>query len=82
MTSKQVKKPSARKSLFLITNILNVKNKTAKLRFGAEKSKRRATRVCNSLCTNKTKLKGYSQINEQIKRNLYAWITLHTQVVQ
>ena len=28
------------------------------------------------------KYKGYSKINEQIKRNLYTWITRHPQVVQ
>ena len=30
----------------------------------------------------KTKRKGHSKINEQIKRNLYTWITHHPQVVQ
>ena len=30
----------------------------------------------------KTKRKGDSKINEQIKCNLYAWITRHPQVVQ
>ena len=30
----------------------------------------------------KTKRKGHSKINEQIKRNLYTWITRHQQVVQ
>ena len=30
----------------------------------------------------KKKRKGNSKINEQIKRNLYTWITRHTQVVQ
>ena len=28
------------------------------------------------------KRKGHSKINDQIKHNLYAWITLHPQVVQ
>ena len=28
------------------------------------------------------KTKGHSKINEQIKRNMYAWITLHPQVFQ
>ena len=28
------------------------------------------------------KRKGHSKINEQIKRNLYTWITRHTQVVK
>ena len=39
-------------------------------------------KVGNSMWTNKTKRKGYSKINENIKRNLYAWITHHPQVVQ
>ena len=48
----------------------------------AAKSKRRAVKVVTSQWTNKTKRKGNSNINEQIKRNLYTWITRHTQVVQ
>ena len=36
----------------------------------------------NSLWTNFKKQKGHKKINEQIKRNLYVWITRHTQVVQ
>ena len=39
-------------------------------------------KVGNSLWTKKTKQKGHSKINEQIKRNLYTWITRHPQVVQ
>ena len=39
-------------------------------------------RVGTSQWTKKTKLKGHSKINEQIKRNLYAWIKRHPQVVQ
>ena len=38
--------------------------------------------MCNSLWTNKKKRKGHSKINEQIKRNLYTWRTLHPQVFQ
>ena len=30
----------------------------------------------------KKKRKGHSKINENIKRNVYTWITRHTQVVQ
>ena len=82
MTSKTVKKPSPGKSLCLFTNILGVKLKTAKLRIVAEKSKRNAMKVGNSLCTKKTKRKGHSKINEHIKRYLYTWITRHPQVVQ
>ena len=39
-------------------------------------------KVCNSLGTKKTRRKGHSKINEQIKRNLYTWIARHPQVVQ
>ena len=62
MTQTTVKKPSARKSLCLFTNIFDVKNKTAKRRVGAAKSKRRAIKVGNSLWTNK-KQKGDSKIS-------------------
>ena len=81
MTKTTVKKPSAGKSLCLFTNIFGVKNKTEKRLVGASKSKRRAMKVGNSMWTNKTKLKEHSKINHQIKRNMYAWITCHPQVV-
>ena len=32
--------------------------------------------------TNKTNRKWHSKLNDKIKRNLYAWITRHTQVLQ
>ena len=38
--------------------------------------------VGNVLYTNKTKRKGNSKISEKIKRNIYAWIIRHPQVVQ
>ena len=60
MTSTPVKKPSARKSLCLFTNILDVKQKTAKHRIVAAKSKRRSMKVGTSLWTNK-KRKGHSK---------------------
>ena len=82
MTSKLVNKPSARKSLCLFTNILEVKPKTANDRIVAAKSKRRAMNVGNIQWTNKTKRKGHSRINDQIKRNMYARITRHPKVVQ
>ena len=82
LTSTPLKKPSARKSICLFTNILNVKPKTEKRRIMAEKSKHRAMKVGTSQWTNKKKLKGHSKINDQIKRNLYAWITRHPQVFQ
>ena len=55
MTSKPVKKPSAIKSLCLFTNILDVKPKTAKIRFVAAKSRRKAMKLGNILCTKKKK---------------------------
>ena len=70
MTSTPFKKPVASKSLFLFTNILDVRPKTAKFRIVAAKSKLRAVKVFNGMWTNKTKRKGYLKINEQIKRNL------------
>ena len=61
---------------------MDVKPKISKRLFFAAKSKRKAMKVGNSLCTKKTKQKGHSKINDQIKRNVYTWITRHTQVVQ
>ena len=49
MTSTPVKKPSARKSLCLFTNILSVKPTTAKRRFVAAKSRIKSMEVYNSL---------------------------------
>ena len=48
-----VKKTSARKSICLFTNILDVEKKTSKHRVGYEKYKRRAIKVGNNLCTRK-----------------------------
>ena len=52
MTSTPVKKPSARKSLCLFTNILDVKPKTSKRRIVAEKSKLKSMKVGASQRTN------------------------------
>ena len=65
----------------LFTNILAVKPTTAKRRFMAAKSRRKAMKVGNILWTKKNR-KGHSKINEHIKRNLYTCITRHPQVVQ
>ena len=48
----------------------------------SEKSKRRSIKVGNKLWTTKKKRKGHSKINDQIKLNMYTWITHHPQVVQ
>ena len=61
---------------------MDVQPKTEKRPFVAAKSKRKSVKVCNSLWTKKTKRKGHSKINEQIKRNIYTLITRHPQVVQ
>ena len=53
LTSSPAKKPSARKSLCLFTNILAVKHTTAKRRFVAAKYRRKSTKVCNNLWTKK-----------------------------
>ena len=58
MKLKPVKKTSARKSLCLFTNILDVKPTTAKRRFVAAKSRHKSMKVCNSLWTKKQKEKG------------------------
>ena len=75
MTSSTAKKLSASKSLCLFTNILDVKPKTEKLRFVAEKSKRKSMKFGTGLCTKTIKQKGNSKINDQIKRHLYLLIT-------
>ena len=57
---------------------MDVQPKTAKRHFVAAKSRRKSMKACNSLWTKK----GHYKINEQIKRNMYTWITRHPQVVQ
>ena len=59
MTSSPVNKPSARKSLCLFTNILDVKPTSEKRRFVAAKYRRKATKVGNSLWTKKKKKRAF-----------------------
>ena len=82
MTQATVNKPSDRKSLRLFTKIFDVKKRTAISCVGAKKSKRKSIKYGYGLWTNKTKQKGHSKINEQIKLKLYTWITRHPQVMQ
>ena len=82
MTSTPVKKPSAIKSLFIFTNILDVKNKTATRLVGATKYKRKEIKYWTTPWALKQKLKGGSKINDHIKRSLYNWIIHNPQVVQ
>ena len=62
--------------------LLDVKQKIAKHHIVSAESKHRAMKLGNSLWIKGKKRKWHSKINDQIKRYLYAWITLHTQVVQ
>ena len=82
MTSTPFKKPSARKSLWLFTNILDVKKKTATRQVGAAKSKRKAVKCGNIPWVFKQTRKGHSKINDQINKSLYYWIMHHPQAVQ
>ena len=56
--------------------MFDVKKKTVKRRDGAAESKYRATKVGNSLWTNKTKLKGHSKINDQCCERGYILIEI------
>ena len=62
MTSTPVKKPSARKSMCLFTNILDVKPKIAKRRFVAAKSKLKAMKVGSNLWTKKKNEKSIQKL--------------------
>ena len=77
MTPTQVKKPSARKSMCIFTNILYVKKKTIIRRDGAAKSNQKLTKAGTTLWAKKTKQKLNSKINDQIKKFMR-----HPQVVQ
>ena len=77
MTPTPVKKPSARKSPCLFTNILDVKKKTAIRRVGDAKSKHKAIKSGTKPWEMKTKRKGNSKINDQIKKSIYNWIMHH-----
>ena len=74
MTSTPVKKTSARKSLCLFPNILDVKNKTSACRFVSSKSDFKAIKYGSTPWELKQKLKVNSKINEQINKSLYNWI--------
>ena len=58
MKSTPVKKPSAQKSLCILTNILEAQKKTAYRKFGAAKSKRKAIKFGNTPWALKQKQKG------------------------
>ena len=82
MNPTPVKKKSARKSLCLFTNILDVKKKTSILQVGSAKLKNKAIKLVTTPWEMKTRQKVNSKINYQIKKSLYNWIMRHPQVVQ
>ena len=82
MISTPVKKPSARKSLCLFTNILDARKKTATCQFGYAKSKCKAIKYGTTPWALNTEQKVNSKINDQIKNYVYTLIIHHSQVVQ
>ena len=82
MPSSTVKKPSATQSLCLYTIywMLNLKQQNVVLWLHNPNEK--PWKWVIAFGQNKKKRKGHSKINEQIKRNLYTWITRHGQVFQ
>ena len=66
----------------MFNNILEVKKKTSYRRVGSAKYKRKAIKFGNTPCALKQKRKGYSKLDEQIRKSLYNWIIHHPQVVQ
>ena len=83
MAPTPVNNPSARKSLCLFTNILDVKKKLATTRqVRAAKSKRKAIKSGTKPWALKPKRNVDSKINDQIKKSLYNWIMHHPKVVQ
>ena len=82
MISTPVKKLSARKSLCLFNNILDMKKKTYTRRSGAPKSKHKEINPGTKPWALKPKQNVNSKINYQIKKYLYNWIMHHPQVVQ
>ena len=82
MTPTTAKKPIARKSLCLFTDILDVKKRTAIRGFGYVKSKRKANKAETIPWELKPKRKLNSRINDNIKKSLYNWIINHPQFLQ
>ena len=62
ITSTPTKKPNARKSLCMFTNILEVKNKTAKRQVGSAKFKQKAIKFVNKPWALKKSEKGIPKL--------------------
>ena len=71
-----------RNPLHLVTEALDVKNKTAVLRVCDSETKRKEIRAGSMLWSSIPKRIGHKQINEQVNKYLYTCILQHTQVVQ
>ena len=82
MTLITFNKPSARKSLCLFTNILDVKKKTSICRVGSAKSKCKAIKAGTTPWALKPKRKENSRINNHINKSIYNWIISHPQILQ
>ena len=76
------KKISARKSLRLFTEVLDIKNKTSVRRLGAAKSKRKEIISGSMLWLIITNRKGHTKINEQVEKYIYNWILQYSQAVK
>ena len=74
--------PSARKSLCLFTEFLDVKNKTDVSPVSAAESKCKAVREDIMLWSSIPKRRRYTKINEQVKISLYIGILQNPRVVQ
>ena len=82
MTPTPVKKTSSRKSLCLLTNILDVKKKTTIRRFRYAKFKHKEIKSGTKPCTLKQNRKLNSKINDPIKKSIHNWIMHHPQFLQ
>ena len=81
MNPTPVKKPSARKSLCMFTNILYVNKKNTYLQVVAAKSKLKEIKYGNTPWALKKNRKVHSKISEEIRKFLYNWIVHYPQVV-
>ena len=66
-----VKTPSARKSLRIFTEVLDVKKKTDVLRVGAAEPKRKEIISGSVLWSSILNRKGYTKTNERVKKYCY-----------
>ena len=73
--------PSARKLLYLFTEVLDAKRKTSVHRVGAAKSKHKASREVSMLWSSIKTTRGHTKIYERVKKYLYNYILQHPRVV-